>query len=65
MEMARFPAVAQEGQLDRFKRMCGYLKELSSAASRVLSDTPDFAELFDHEYDWCHSVYGYVEEVLP
>jgi hypothetical protein len=45
--------------------MYGYIKKLSSAAIRVRTDTPEFAELPDQQFDWCHSVYGNVEEVLP
>jgi hypothetical protein len=45
--------------------MYGYLKKFSSAAIRVRTDTPDSTELPDQEFDWCHSVYGHVEEVFP
>jgi hypothetical protein len=65
MTMSRFRAAPRAGHLDRLKRMYGYLKKFSTAAIRVRKDTPDFTGLPNQEFDWCHSVYGYVEEVLP
>jgi hypothetical protein len=47
------------------KRICGYLKKFSSAAIRVKVDEPDFSELPNQEFDWCHTVYGKVEELVP
>jgi hypothetical protein len=65
MTMSRFRAAPRQGHLDRLRQKDGYLKTFSSAAIRVRTNTPDFADLPDQEFDWCHSVYGYVEEVLP
>jgi hypothetical protein len=45
--------------------MYGYLKKFSSAAIRVRISEPDFSELPEQEFDWCHSVYGKVEEIVP
>jgi hypothetical protein len=64
MTMSRFCAAPREGHLDRLKWVYGYLKKFSSAAIHVRADTPDFAELPDQEFYWCHSVYVDVEEVL-
>ena len=65
MTMSRFRVAPRQGHLDRLKRIYGYLRKFSSAAIRVRVAEPDFSELPDQEFDWCYSVYGNVEEVLP
>jgi hypothetical protein len=39
--------------------------EAPRAAIRVRIDIPDLGGIPNKEFDWCHSVYRYVEEVLP
>jgi hypothetical protein len=53
------------GHLNRLKRMYGYLKKFASAAIRVRLLEPDLGELPDQNFDWCHSVYGNIQELLP
>jgi hypothetical protein len=65
MTMSRFRAAPGKGHLVRLKRIYGYLKKFSSAAIRVKVDEPDFSELPNQEFDWCHTVYRKVEELLP
>jgi hypothetical protein len=65
MTMSRFRAAPRKGHLDRLKRIYGYLKKFSSAAIRVRVLEPDFTELPAQEFDWCYSVYGKVEELIP
>ena len=65
MTMSRFRAAPRKGHLERLKRMYGYLKKFSSAAIRVRVEEPDFSELPDQNFDWTHSVYGHVEELVP
>jgi hypothetical protein len=65
MTMSRFRAAPRQGHLDRLKRMYGYLRKYASAAIRVRVGEPDFSELPDQEFDWCETVYGKVEELLP
>ena len=45
--------------------MYGYLKKFSSAAIRVRTTQPDLDILPNQDFDWCHTVYGKVEELLP
>jgi hypothetical protein len=45
--------------------MYGYLKKFASAAIRVRILQPDFSALPNQTFDWCHSIYGKVEELLP
>jgi hypothetical protein len=45
--------------------MHGYLKKLSSAAICVGTFQPNFDELPDQSFDWCHSVHGTVKGLIP
>jgi hypothetical protein len=65
MTMSRFRVAPREGHLERLKRMYGYLRKFSSAAIRVRVDEPQLGELPDQSFEWCHSIYGNVEEILP
>jgi hypothetical protein len=65
MTMSRFRTAPRIGHLNRLKRMYGYLKKFASAAIRVRLLDPDLGELPEQNFDWCHSVYGYVQELLP
>jgi hypothetical protein len=63
--MSQFRAAPRQGHLDRLKRMCGYLRTYSSAAISVRVSDPDFKDLPDQDFNWCETVYGKVEELLP
>jgi hypothetical protein len=65
MTMYRFRVAPRKGHLERLKRIYGYLKKFSSAAIRVRTSQPDLDDLPNQEFDWCHTVYGKVEELLP
>ena len=65
MTMSRFRSAPRKGHLDRLKRIYGYLKKFSSAAIRIRINEPDFNDLPDQDFDWCYSVYGDVQELLP
>jgi hypothetical protein len=45
--------------------MYRYLKMFSSAAICVRVLQPVYDELPDQQFDWCHSIYGDVEELIP
>ena len=63
--MSRYRVAPRLGHLHRLKRMYGYLKKFSSAAICVRILEPDLLNLLDQEHEWCHTVYGNVEELLP
>jgi Reverse transcriptase (RNA-dependent DNA polymerase) len=65
MTMSRFRSAPRKGHLDRLKRIYGYLKKFSSAAIRIRTNEPDLNDLPDQDFDWCYSVYGNVQELLP
>jgi hypothetical protein len=44
--------------------MYGYLRKFASSAIQVKVLDPDFNLLPEQELDWCHGVYGKIEELL-
>jgi hypothetical protein len=60
-----FPCGAKKKHLEKLKRIYGYVEKFSSAAIRVRISQPDFDNLPNQEFDWCHTVYAKVEELLP
>jgi hypothetical protein len=56
MKMSRFRTDPRKGHLERLKRIYCYLKKFSSSAIRVKVGEPDFFELPNQEFDWCHTV---------
>jgi hypothetical protein len=65
MTMSRFCVAPIKGHLERLKRIYGYPKKFSSAAMRLRTYQPDLDDLPNQEFDWSHTVYGKVEELLP
>jgi hypothetical protein len=63
--MSGFRVAPKKGHLEQLKQMYGYLKKFSSAAIRVKISKPNFDELPEQNFDWCYSVYGSVEELIP
>ena len=65
MTMSGFRANPREGHLDRVKRIVGYLSKFKDGAITIRTEEPDFSSLPEKKYDWEHSVYGDVQELLP
>jgi Reverse transcriptase (RNA-dependent DNA polymerase) len=65
MTMSRLRVAPKKGHLEPLKRMYGYLKKVSSATIHVRTSKPNFDDLPEQNFDWCHSVYGTVEELIP
>jgi hypothetical protein len=65
MTMSCFRAAPRLGHLTRLKRIYGYLKKFACAVIRIRLLEPDLSELPDQDFDWCHTVYGEVEELIP
>jgi hypothetical protein len=65
MTISCFWAAPRVGHLNRLKRIYGYLEKFSSAAICVRLQEPDIGELPTQNFDWCHSVYGNVNELIP
>jgi hypothetical protein len=65
MTMSRFQLAPRIGHLERLQRIYGYLKKLSLAAIRVKVLQPVYDGFLDQKFDWCHSIYGDVEDLVP
>jgi len=63
--MSAFRAAPRIGHLERVKRIFGYLAKMNQAKLRVRTEEPDYSGLPNFEYDWEHTVYGAVSELLP
>ena len=64
MTMSKFRQAPQEGHLDRLKRVYGYLYSHPHGAICIVTGKPDYSELPDQEFEWMHSVYGNVTEIV-
>ncbi len=60
-----FGTAPHKGHIDQLKCIYAYLKKLSSAAIHIRVNEPDYNEIPAQDFDWCNSVNGKVEEVLP
>ena len=65
MSMSSFRASPQEGDLDRLKRIYGYLHKMRHAIIRVRTKPPDYSDLPDPDYEWSSTIYNGAEELLP
>ena len=64
MTMSRFRVAPRSGHLSRLQRIYGYLN-ISQVLQFVPRNQLDYASLPEQEFEWCHSVYGNVDEVIP
>jgi hypothetical protein len=55
----------RQGHIQRVKRIYGYVWHTKSGAIRVRTSEPDLTEYPDQVFDWAHTIYGEVTEVLP
>ena len=65
MSLPSFRAQPRKRNLDRAKRIVGYLLFLPDGASRFRTREPDFLSLKDQECDWIRSVYAGACEQIP
>lgn len=64
MSLSSFRVSPRKVHLDRVKGFCGYLSNMKHATIRICTEEPDYSYLSDQEFDWEHSVYGNVKELL-
>jgi hypothetical protein len=65
MSLSSFRPAPRVGHLDRAKRVVGYLAKMKHAIMRFRTDEPDFSDLPTQDFDWKHTVYGNVTELIP
>ena len=63
--LAQFRAIPRIGHLDRLKRMYGYICHSKEGAIRIRTQEPDFSDFPSQNFDWAHTIYGNVKEVIP
>ena len=63
--MSRFRAQPRKGHLDRSKRIYAYVIRTEDYATRFRTTEPDYSYLPDQNFDWAHTVYGNVQEIIP
>ena len=58
-------AAPRQGHMDRLKRIYSYAIRTKDYAIRFRTKQPHYSFLPDQDFDWIHSVYGNVQEILP
>ena len=65
MTLSSFRASPRIGHLKRAQRIYGYLAKFNDSAIRIRVQQPDYSKIEVKDYDWQHTVYGKVEEIIP
>jgi hypothetical protein len=64
--MSGYRIAPREGHLESLKQIIGYVKKHPDGAIRFRTYIPDHESYHTpKKFDWCSSVYGYVQEDLP
>ena len=63
--MSRFRAQPRKGHLERLKRIYAYVIRTKDYAIRFRTTEPDYSYLPDQNFDWAHTIYGHVQEIIP
>jgi len=65
MTLSGFRACPRKGHLERSKRIVGYLAKMNQSTVRIRTEKPDYSDIPDRDYEWKHTVYGEVKELIP
>ena len=65
IRISRFQAQSRQGHLERLKRIYAYVIRAKDYATRFRTTQPDYSYLPDQNFDWAHTVYGHVQEIIP
>ena len=65
ISLSRFRAVPRQGHIERLTRVYGYVIRTKDYAIRFRTQEPDYSYLPEQNYDWTHSVYGDVKDIIP
>jgi hypothetical protein len=63
--MSGFRMSPRIGNLNRLRRIYGYLSKMRFASIRVRTEEPDYYDLPVNAHDWTYSVYGNETKLLP
>ena len=64
ISMSRFRAL-RLGHLERLKRIYAYVIKTKDYAMRFRIMEPDYSYQPEQNFDWTHTVYGHVQEIIP
>ena len=65
ISMPRFRAQPRQGHLERLQRIYAYVIRTKDYATRFRITEPDYSYLPEQNFDWAHTVYGHVQEIIP
>ena len=63
--MSRFRAALRQRHLERLKRIYAYDIRTKDYATRSRVMEPDLSYLPEQNFDWTHTIYGDVQEIIP
>ena len=63
--MSRFRTPPRQGHLERLQRIDAYVIRTKDYATRFRTIEPDYSYLPKENFDWAHTVYGHVQEIIP
>jgi hypothetical protein len=65
MSRYQFRIAPRHGHLQQMKYIYGYLKKYKHGASCVQTENPDLTMFPMIDYNWLHTVYGKMHELIP
>ena len=51
--------------MERLKRIYVYVIRTKDYATRFRTTQPDYSYITDQNFDWAHTVYGHVQDIIP
>ena len=63
--MSRFRAQPRKRHLERLKQIYAYVIRTKDYSTRFRITEPDKSYLPDQNFNWAHTVYGHVHEIIP
>ena len=63
--MSRIRAQPRQGHLERLKRIYAYVIRTKDYATRFRTTEPDYSYLPNKNFDWAHTIYSHVQEMIP
>jgi hypothetical protein len=63
MTMSRFRASPMTQDMDRVKRIHGYISKMKHGIVRIRTEEPDHSDIPEIPYDWEHSCYRGAKEI--
>jgi len=65
MTLSSFQAAPHHGHMELVQYIYGYLAKMKSAAICIHVSEPDYSPLPNQDFEWMHTVYGELKEILP